>query len=99
MTEFLKSDRPLILDGAMGTVLDGMREDHTNYPERLNLSEPGTIKKIHRAYFDAGADIVCTNTFGANGLRYGSAELREIITSAVSIAKEAASESRGNGRR
>ena len=88
--------RPLVLDGATGTMLGELGLPHTNYPERLCLTDGETIKNIHRAYFDAGSDVVFTNTFGANSLRYGSGELKDIIFAAVSIAREAAAE-KGRG--
>ena len=90
--------RPLVLDGATGTMLGELGLPHTNYPERLCLTDGETIKNIHRAYFDAGSDVVFTNTLGANSLRYGSGELKDIIFAAVSIAREAAAEGGLHGR-
>ena len=78
----------LIFDGAMGTELQKMGLAAGELPERWNLLHPERIASVHRAYFAAGADVVCTNTFGANCLKFSDSELFEIISSAVKIAKE-----------
>ncbi len=85
--------RILILDGAMGTELikEGIEIEP---PERLNMENPEIIEKIHRAYIDAGADIIETNTFGANRIKlknYGIEDrVFEINKRAVELAKKAA---------
>ncbi|TFE01185.1 bifunctional homocysteine S-methyltransferase/methylenetetrahydrofolate reductase [Jeotgalibacillus sp. R-1-5s-1] len=85
-------NRILIGDGAMGTLLYSYGTDQCY--EELNLSQAEHIQKIHRAYIDAGADIIQTNTYGANYHkleRYGLEEqVREINTAAVRNAKKAA---------
>ena len=55
-----------MLDGATGTMIQksGAKYDHS--PETLNITSPELIASFHRAYIDAGADVVYTNTFGAN---------------------------------
>ncbi len=58
--------RILILDGAMGTMLQ--RYGLSGNSEAFNLSRPETIRDIHRAYIEAGADIISTNTFSANAI-------------------------------
>ena len=62
--EYLK-DNTLVLDGAMGSLLlaRGMSRDERS--ESWNLSHPEVVKDIHRSYFDAGSNLVLTNTFGA----------------------------------
>ncbi|MCR4860488.1 MAG: methionine synthase [Bacteroidales bacterium] len=68
-------ERILILDGAMGTMLQ--RHGLSGNNETFNLTHPGTIREIHRAYIDAGADIITTNTFSANSIsqaEYGCAD-------------------------
>ena len=59
-------DRILILDGAMGTMLQ--RHGLSGNSEPFNLTHPDIVRSIHRAYIDAGADIISTNTFGANAI-------------------------------
>ena len=78
----------LLLDGAMGTMLHDLLRGGV-LPETLNLTNPDAVLAIHKAYVDAGADVVSANTFGANRLRYaGDAPLRDVIESAVRIAKQ-----------
>ena len=67
-------DHILVLDGAMGTMLQNANltpddfggDEYDGCNENLNLTRPDVIAGIHRAYFEAGADIVSTNTFGAS---------------------------------
>ncbi|HEY4024898.1 MAG TPA: bifunctional homocysteine S-methyltransferase/methylenetetrahydrofolate reductase [Candidatus Dormibacteraeota bacterium] len=95
MTEFLDalSERVLICDGAMGTMLhaSGISLDRP-LPE-LNLSDPGLVRAIHDGYLAAGADVIQTNTFGAGPLRlavHGLAEAaRDINLAGARIALEA----------
>ena len=72
-------ERILILDGAMGTMLQ--RHGLSGNNETFNLSHPDTVREIHRAYIGAGADIISTNTFSANAISqadYGlAAQARE----------------------
>ena len=66
--EFLKNNL-IFLDGGTGTLLQEAGLPDGELPERFNLSRPEVVKSIHKSYFDAGSNIVCTNTFGANGLK------------------------------
>ncbi len=77
------------LDGGMGTLLQAKGLRAGEHPERWNLSHPETVTEIHRAYFDAGSNVVCTNTFGANTLKFEKDELQSIIRAAVQNAKNA----------
>lgn len=92
--EYMK-DHLLILDGAMGTLLQARGLQAGELPERWNLSRPEEITAIHRAYFDAGSNVVCTNTFGANRLKFGREELEALIRTAVENAKKAREQSAG----
>jgi methionine synthase / methylenetetrahydrofolate reductase(NADPH) len=82
----------LIADGAMGTLLYSYGTDCCF--EELNLSHPEQIINVHKAYIDAGADVIQTNTYAANYLklqRYGLEEsVKEINSAAVQNAKMAA---------
>ncbi|MBR0621238.1 bifunctional homocysteine S-methyltransferase/methylenetetrahydrofolate reductase [Bacillus pumilus] len=85
-------NRVLIADGAMGTLLYSYGIDRCF--EELNLSKEEEVKRVHEAYVQAGADIIQTNTYGANYIklsRYGlEEETKRINTKAVQIAKAAA---------
>ena len=86
------------LDGGMGTLLQNQGLKPGELPERWNISYPEIITNIHKSYYDAGSNIICTNTFGANCLKFGSEELELIIKAAVGNAKKAREESTGNRR-
>src|SRR3954452_11542720 len=88
----------LIADGAMGTLLYSYGKD--SCLEQLNLSHPEQIIGIHKAYLDAGADIIQTNTYAANYLklsRYGLEDsVKEINSAAVTLAKQAVASTQTN---
>ena len=86
--EFLKNNI-VYLDGGMGTLLQENGLKVGEYPERWNISHPDVITRIHKDYFDAGSNVVCTNTFGANSLKFSDTELEEIIKAAICNAKTA----------
>ena len=90
--EYMK-DHFLLLDGGMGTLLQTAGLKPGEYPERWNIEHPEEIVRIHRSYFDAGSNVVLTNTFGANPLKFDEAELKSIVTAAVANARRAAEES------
>lgn len=83
--------RILIGDGAMGTLLYAEGIDRCF--EELNLTQPEQVENVHKAYVEAGADVIQTNTYGANSIklaRYGLEDkVSEINRSAVQIAKRA----------
>ena len=82
----------LFFDGGMGTLLQEKGLRPGELPEAWNLEHTEDIVDIHRQYFESGSDIVLTNTFGANALKFHSSEydLEDIITAAVVSAKEGA---------
>lgn len=92
LTEFLKSNF-LILDGGMGTLLQAEGLAVGERPELWNLTHPDAVRNIHLAYFNAGANVVYANTFGANPLHFTERELEEVIGSAIRLAREAAERS------
>ena len=89
--EFL-NDRIVILDGAMGSVLQQRGLPPGGIPELLNLTDPELLISIHREYIDAGSEIIYANTFGANGkkLRGSGHSVEEIVSAAITTAKKAA---------
>ena len=84
-------NKVVILDGAMGTVLQQRGLPPGGQPELLNLTEPALLRSVYEEYVDAGSQVVYTNTFGANGLKLERTghSVDEIVTAAVKVAKEA----------
>ena len=87
ITERIKNER-LYFDGGMGTMLIEMGLSQGEAPEAWNITYPERIESVHRAYVKAGANIIKTNTFGVNSLKYENYD--ELITKAISIAKSCA---------
>ena len=83
-------DHILILDGGMGTLLQSAGLRSGERPETWVLSHPDTVREIHRQYYAAGSHAVLTDTFGASLLHFDADTLRDIIFSAVRLAREAA---------
>ena len=84
---------PLLGDGAMGTQLHARGVSFERSFDELNLTEPTIVEEIHRAYIGAGAELIETNTFGANRIklaRHGlENRVRDINFRAVKLAREA----------
>ncbi len=87
-SEFLK-ENIVYLDGGMGTLLQAQGLQPGEYPERWNITHPEVITDIHRRYYEAGSNVVCTNTFGANALKFDDGELEQILCAALTNAKAA----------
>src|ERR671929_1899885 len=106
--EALMAERTLVLDGAMGTALQGWNLGEADYRgdrfgahatdlkgdhDALSLSRPDVVEAVHRGHLEAGADIVSTNTFTANGIAqadYGLVEhVEEMNREAAGIARRA----------
>jgi homocysteine S-methyltransferase len=87
------ADRPILADGAMGTVLYARGITINRCYDELNLTDPGLILAIHEEYLQAGAEILETNTFGANRIRLGrhglAGKVAEINAAGVRIARQA----------
>ncbi len=77
----------LFCDGGTGTILQEKGLKGGELPETWNLTRPDDIKSVARAYFDAGCNIVNTNTFGANSFKYSN--VTEVVTAAVKLCQEA----------
>ena len=81
----------VLFDGAFGTLLQKKAGKVGTLPERLNEERPQLIREIHRAYLDAGADVITANTFGANPLKAGSKELSaRLVRAGVQLARKEA---------
>src|ERR1700757_983736 len=110
MSDFLKSvqERVVVYDGAMGTSIQKFNPSLDDYwgqencSEILVLSRPDIIKEIHASYFEAGADIIETDTFGASRIvlaEFGLQDrVEEINKTAVKLAREVAASYSTTGR-
>src|SRR3954468_8476293 len=87
---------PILLDGAMGSLLYERGVLHTRSYDELNLSQPELIRTVHRDYVHAGPEVIETNTFGANRValaRHGLVEhATDINRAAVELARSAAAD-------
>lgn len=103
------ANRILVLDGAMGTMIQQTKPDEAvyrgerfrDYPsdvagnsELLSLTQPDMIRRIHTEFLEAGADILCTNTFGANSISQADYNMQDLVVEmnaeSVRLAREAA---------
>lgn len=86
----LRGEAFLTFDGAMGTMLQQRGLEAGELPELLNLRCPEEVCAIHRAYVEAGADVITTNTFGANARKLGDeASVDEVFAGAIAAARDA----------
>lgn len=90
----LAEGRPLLADGATGTNLFDMGLMSGDAPELWNVDEPDKVRALHRGFVEAGADIILTNTFGANAMRLklhdAQDRVRELNEAAARLAREVA---------
>ena len=88
----LDTRKLLLLDGAMGTMLQRSGMKPGQIPELLNLTDPALIEGIHRQYIEAGSQVVYANTFGANErkLRRAGHTVSEVVGAGIAAAKRAA---------
>lgn len=90
--EWLSSGKPILADGAMGTMLHAKGVSFETCFDELNLSRPELVAEIHRDYVEAGSQIIETNSFGANRYKLAThgleSRVQEINTRAVEIARE-----------
>lgn len=83
------------LDGGMGTMLQSEGLGKGERPEMWNLTHPESVIAVHKAYFDAGSNIVSSNTFGVNALVYSESEMKELIEKAYNNCMTAKNQSLG----
>ncbi|PWJ52230.1 homocysteine S-methyltransferase family protein [Faecalicatena contorta] len=90
----------LFFDGGMGTLLQAEGLKPGELPETWNITHADIITDIHKKYIESGSDIILTNTFGANALKFHdeSCSLKEIVYTAVEHAKRAAGEAQTAGK-
>ena len=85
------AERPLLFDGAMGSMLNDFEDRDWEAPEEVTLRFPDRMAAVYRAYVDAGADVISTNTFGGNLIRLKRAGL---VDRAEAISRMAAEQAR-----
>ncbi len=85
----------VFLDGGMGTLLQAQGMQPSDSPADWNLSHPQAVINAHKAYYDVGSNVVCTNTFSANLLKYDEEKLTAIIQAAFDNIKKAKENSSG----
>lgn len=105
--EFLRAKisekRPIFFDGGMGTMIQAVQAEAKErgevisfeIPEELNITRREIIKEIHREYLDAGANVITTNTFGANPLKIGTESVysaEKLIEEGIKCVKESIEE-------
>jgi homocysteine S-methyltransferase len=94
LKDLLTDGRVHVCDGAMGTMLYGRGVFVNVCYDELSLKQPALVRDIHREYVKAGAEVIETNTFGANPVKlahYGlSGETEHINAAAAQLAREAA---------
>lgn len=90
----MSANKPLLLDGAMGTLLQKAGLKPGENGELVNLTHPEWVEAIHRAYIEAGSQVIYTNTFGANRrkLKDTGHSVTEVIGAALAAARRAAGE-------
>lgn len=90
--ELLRSGTPVLLDGGMGTMLQAHGLKTGEFPELAALEHPDWLEDVHRAYVDAGAQIIYANTFGANHEKLSRLghTVDEVVEASVAVARRAA---------
>ena len=88
LIEKLKTGR-IYFDGGYGTYFQSRGLKLGELPERWNITHKDEVINIHKAYLEAGSDVITANTFGANLLKFDKAELEEIVSSAIENVREA----------
>ena len=89
-----KGEECLIFDGAMGTMLQQAGLKAGELPELYNILHPDLVRDIHRAYLQAGAQVICTNTFQANEEKLAGSgqQVEAVIQRAITLARQAGAE-------
>jgi len=95
--QLIEQEKPILADGAMGTYLHEHGISFESCFDALNLSNPAVIADVHREYIEAGAQIILTNTFGANAVKLAKHglvnELNQINAAGVELARRVVSAS------
>ncbi|MEA3352096.1 MAG: betaine--homocysteine S-methyltransferase [Chloroflexota bacterium] len=79
LLKLLESGKPILLDGAMGTMLMDAGLEQGDPPEKWNVLHPERVRKVHRGYIQAGSQVVLTNSFGGTHFRLGMHNLQDRV--------------------
>jgi 5-methyltetrahydrofolate--homocysteine methyltransferase len=79
LQEWISSGKPIVLDGAMGTMLMAAGLESGDPPEEWNVLYPDRVRSIHRAYIQAGSQIFLTNSFGGSSFRLAMHQLQDRV--------------------
>jgi len=94
LENLLQNDQPILLDGAMGTMLMDLGLESGDPPEEWNLLHPDRIRQVHREYIQAGSQVILTNTFGGTSFRLALHTLddrvRELNRAGAALARQEA---------
>lgn len=95
-SQLLAGPGPILADGAMGTMLFELGLQFGDPPEMWNLEQPDKVRQVHRAYLQAGARLLLTNTFGGNPFRLGmhgrESQVAAVNRAGARLAREAAAD-------
>ena len=98
VTEYL-SDNLLFMDGGTGTLLQAAGMPAGVSSEQFGLDRPDVVTAIHKRYYDAGCNVVSTNTFGVNGLKYSDREIETMTKNALACVAAARDQSEGTQKK
>ena len=90
LQSLLASEKPILLDGAMGTMLMEAGLESGDPPEEWNVLHPDRVRRVHRAYIEAGAQIILTNSFGGTAPRLAMHSLEDRVVELNRAAAELA---------
>ena len=96
LNSLLQSGKPILLDGAMGTMLMDAWMEAGESPEEWNVLHPDKIRKIHQSYIQAGSQIILTNSFGGSSIRLENHGLAERV---IELNRAAAANARAEADR
>jgi len=91
LKNLLETGEPILLDGAMGTMLMDAGLGHGDPPEEWNIKHPDRIRAIHKGYIDAGSRVILTNSFGGTRFRL---EMHDLQDRVIELNKAAAQNAR-----
>ena len=93
------ADNLLFMDGGTGTLLQAAGMPAGVSSEQFGLDRPDVVTAIHKRYYDAGCNVVSTNTFGVNGLKYADGDIKKMVENALACVAAARDQSEGKQKK